>query len=174
MRGSFWKHLAKTEFLLSRLVLLQIGLCVYDHTLISARKLAEVAGHGISIVWGRGRMLHLNAAQNTLLAGICTHVARLEACSSSSVEKTRVFITLPSTNFRTIWLHNLVTHLQIYLGKFFRISKSPLRASQRRFLWSRLLRPKVIAWMRARNFLKTFGKNRFFHRPLGFAPDWPV
>ena len=54
---------------------------------ISARKLAEVAGHGILIVWGGGRMLHLNASQSTLVAGICTRVARLEVYSSSNVEK---------------------------------------------------------------------------------------
>ena len=34
------------------------------------------------------------------------------------------------------------------------------------------LRPKVILWVSLELFLKTFGQNRFFHRPLGFAPDW--
>ena len=32
-------------------------------------------------------MLHLNASQSTLVAGICTRVARLEVYSSSNVEK---------------------------------------------------------------------------------------
>ena len=69
---------------------------------ISARKLAEVAGHGISKLVGEGGMLHLNVSQSILNAGICTRVARLEVHSSSIVKKTHVSITLPSTNFRTI------------------------------------------------------------------------
>ena len=80
----------------------------YIHTptrtyqIISARKLAEVAGHGISKLVGEGEMLHLNVSQNVLNTGICTRVATLEVHNSSSVKKTHVSITLPSTNFRTI------------------------------------------------------------------------
>ena len=140
---------------------------------ISARKLAEVAGHGILIVLGGGDV----ASQCVSKFSCCRdlHPGRqIGSLSSSNVEKTHVFITLPSTNFRTIWLYNLVTHLQIYLGNLFRISRSPVSASQSRFLWSRPLRPKVTTWMRAGNFLKTFGKNRFSVKALGLAPDWPV
>ena len=69
---------------------------------ISARKLAEVAGHGILIVWERGdvasqcvskysccRDLHPGRQIRSLLLIHCE-------------KKTHVSITLPSTNFRTI------------------------------------------------------------------------
>ena len=72
----------------------------YD-TLISARKLAEVAGHGILIVLGGGDV----ASQCVSKFSCCRdlHPGRqIGSLSSSNVEKTHVFITLPSTNFRTI------------------------------------------------------------------------
>ena len=72
-----------------------------------------------------------------LFALIRTRVARLEVKSFSSVKKTRVSITLPSNNFRTIWLHNHIMHTQIYLHLFSFISKCPVDESSERGLYDR-------------------------------------
>ena len=64
----------------------RLGYVCTTGSLISARKLAEVAGHGILIILGGGRMLHFNAFQSTLVEGSCTRVARFEAHSLSNVE----------------------------------------------------------------------------------------
>ena len=70
-------------------------------------------------------------------ARICTLVAILEVHSFFSVKKTRVSITSPSTNFRTIWLHHHIMHTKIYLHLFSFISKCPVDESSKRGLYDR-------------------------------------
>ena len=48
----------------------RLGCVAYTgHSFISARKLAEVAGHGISKLVGEGGMLHLNVLKVLLMQG---------------------------------------------------------------------------------------------------------